>query len=346
MLVPAAALLSLLAAASTDALALMTRPAHAVTGRSRRPARAALAMRDPRSVERERRRAQAAKKSAGAAPSPSSSPDAASPAAPAEPAPRRILSETGSMNMRTQLKLVRALAAKTDTAAQGYSRPTKAFRRDRSGGPAVPKEPPSKARSRPPTLLVDGYNIANKWAKLKKRLVAGDLGVARSRLADELACVASQKGWHVELVWDAAESDLAGPSAAVTTDGALSIVYTSQSESADEYIEKQTRFLCDEDECEVYVGSDDGIIRTQAAAAGAQPISAAKVIATCKSSKASSEYVESGRWLLLLLPSATSASNTSPHHLPGTSAASSPSASGTTSARAARTPRSPLTSRN
>ena len=62
-----------------------------------------------------------------------------------------------------------------------------------------------------PLVIVDGYNIIHKWARLKKHVRNGDIGRARQLLIDDLVDFASLKGWRIEVVFDGMIPSTVGP---------------------------------------------------------------------------------------------------------------------------------------
>jgi predicted RNA-binding protein with PIN domain len=62
-----------------------------------------------------------------------------------------------------------------------------------------------------PLVIVDGYNIIHKWARLKKHMTKGDTSRARQLLIDDLENLRAIKGWRIEVVFDGAKRSLTGP---------------------------------------------------------------------------------------------------------------------------------------
>ena len=62
-----------------------------------------------------------------------------------------------------------------------------------------------------PLVIVDGYNIIHKWARLKKHMKKGDVARARQLLVEDLENMASLKGWRIEVVFDGTKRSTVGP---------------------------------------------------------------------------------------------------------------------------------------
>jgi predicted RNA-binding protein with PIN domain len=102
-------------------------------------------------------------------------------------------------------------------------------------------------------LFVDGYNVINAWpefAALKEQ----DLQHARDMLVDILAGYSSFKGWKVIVVYDAHSA--AGGNCIEVISSYIEVVYTSEGETADSYIEKMVYSLVRQGERVSVVTSD------------------------------------------------------------------------------------------
>lgn len=86
-------------------------------------------------------------------------------------------------------------------------------------------------------LLVDGYNVVYAWDELKK-LVDKDLNHARLRLIDLLAEYGAYKGLQVYVVFDA-HLVKGGQGFSETVNG-TEVIYTTEGETADSFIERFT----------------------------------------------------------------------------------------------------------
>ncbi|GMH85092.1 hypothetical protein TL16_g10121 [Triparma laevis f. inornata] len=148
-------------------------------------------------------------------PTPSAnSPPSANP--PPTPTPQRITSETApGLTMRQQLKLVKArddyIAPKTTIVSKKKQFHKKATTDDLEQARIERAENAKLAlanvgRGSSPLLVVDGYNIINKYPRLKKRLTRGDLWQARVMLNTQLEELAGIRGWRVKVVYDGGEN--------------------------------------------------------------------------------------------------------------------------------------------
>jgi predicted RNA-binding protein with PIN domain len=112
----------------------------------------------------------------------------------------------------------------------------------------------------PPLLLVDGYNIIHKWARLKKHLHRGDLYHARELLIADLEQLQSWKHWTIECVFDGAGSG--GTTATASRFGNIQVVFTGRGvETADAYVEQTCQRVAATG-ASVMVASDDAVIRS------------------------------------------------------------------------------------
>lgn len=84
-------------------------------------------------------------------------------------------------------------------------------------------------------LLVDGYNILFAWEELKN-LAEESLDAARARLMDILSDYQGQTGETVILVFDAYK--VTGHRETITAYHNITVVYTKEAETADQYIER------------------------------------------------------------------------------------------------------------
>ena len=85
-----------------------------------------------------------------------------------------------------------------------------------------------------PLLLVDGYNVIGQWARAERK--GWTIDMSRERLGHLLAEYAAFEGLEVILVFDGAYSERLTRSEEKS--GQLSIVFTRQGETADQYIER------------------------------------------------------------------------------------------------------------
>ena len=166
-----------------------------------------------------------------------------------------------------------------------------------------------------PLVLVDGYNVIYKWARLKKHMVKGDTERARQLLLEDLEGLASLQRWRIECVFDGAgrAANSAGPlghgpgNNGGSTDvgknptlapfgrtGTVRTVFTGRAIEADTYIEgrcaaaknttlgKTTNMLI--------VATDDAQIKLVASSAGALCMSSDRFVSELKAVKKGMQY--------------------------------------------------------
>jgi predicted RNA-binding protein with PIN domain len=161
-----------------------------------------------------------------------------------------------------------------------------------------------------PLVIVDGYNIIHKWARLKKHMTKGDTGRARRLLIDDLESLRALKGWRIECVFDGAGKSSVGPlgygpggSQSVTIDRRTSkdvskhgvrVVFTGQGVEADSYIEKRCADAKNITKGELtrslIVATDDGMIKLAGQNAGAMCMSATRFVDELKAQKKATQY--------------------------------------------------------
>ncbi|WP_246945487.1 NYN domain-containing protein [Bacillus pinisoli] len=88
-------------------------------------------------------------------------------------------------------------------------------------------------------LLVDGYNIIGAWPKLRE-LKQNDLSAARDLLIEKMAEYKAASGYRVIVVFDA---HLVKGIEKKKKDHKVEVIFTRESETADERIEKLAREL-------------------------------------------------------------------------------------------------------
>ncbi|MCR4956164.1 MAG: TetM/TetW/TetO/TetS family tetracycline resistance ribosomal protection protein [Lachnospiraceae bacterium] len=118
-------------------------------------------------------------------------------------------------------------------------------------------------------LLVDGYNVIFAWKELKE-LADQNIEGARNKLMEILCNYQGYTGQNVILVYDAYKTK--GHDTEVSTYRNISVVYTKEAETADQYIERCAHDLSDKHE--VTVATSDGLEQVIIAGAGAILISA------------------------------------------------------------------------
>lgn len=165
-----------------------------------------------------------------------------------------------------------------------------------------------------PLVLVDGYNVIYKWARLKKHMVRGDTERARQLLLDDLEGLASLQRWRIECVFDGAgRAGIPGPLGSSTgagsnpngigkdpslspfgNTGTVRTVYTGRGTEADAYIEgrcmaaKNTTLGLTTSS--LIVATDDSQIKLVANSAGALCMSSDRFVLELKSVKKSMQY--------------------------------------------------------
>lgn len=128
-------------------------------------------------------------------------------------------------------------------------------------------------------LLIDGYNVL--YAAYQELME--DLGHARERLASDLSEYAAAKGVRAVLVYDAHSAIGAEKRYEVSCEG-LQIVYTSEGETADSFIEKHAYQLVRQGE-RVFVVTSDRMEQTIALGTGAYRVTARELALQIKQVK-------------------------------------------------------------
>lgn len=130
-----------------------------------------------------------------------------------------------------------------------------------------------------PIILVDGYNIVGFWPKLRKYRDRGELSLARDTLAEETNEFANVRGWDCEIVFDA--NATRDPMKSSQFSDKVDIVYTG-TEDADSFIERRVYELCEADERQVWVATNDTSERRFAESKGAHVMSASLFVQEMK----------------------------------------------------------------
>ncbi|MCR5177606.1 MAG: TetM/TetW/TetO/TetS family tetracycline resistance ribosomal protection protein [Lachnospiraceae bacterium] len=128
----------------------------------------------------------------------------------------------------------------------------------------APAKPPEKSY-----LLIDGYNMLYAEPTLKK-LAAENLSAARDALTDVLANVQGYSQETMILVFDAYR--VAGGKERILNEHGLTVIYTKEAETADQYIEKAAHEYGKK--YRVRVATSDGIEQVIIFGAGAMRLSA------------------------------------------------------------------------
>jgi len=118
-------------------------------------------------------------------------------------------------------------------------------------------------------LLVDGYNIIGDWVELRE-LKKDKLADARDRLIERMAEYRGYKGWRVIIVFDA---HLVPGIEARNLNSEVEVIFTKESETADERIEKLAASLNNRRD-QIYVATSDSTEQWVVFAKGALRISA------------------------------------------------------------------------
>lgn len=123
-------------------------------------------------------------------------------------------------------------------------------------------------------LLVDGYNIIFAWEELKN-LAATNIDSARDRLIDILINYQGYKGNQLILVFDAYK--IKGGKEHIVKQGGISVIYTKEAETADQYIAKVSLELTKEGR--VSVATSDSLVQMIIFGSGAIRLSAKDLLA-------------------------------------------------------------------
>ena len=162
-----------------------------------------------------------------------------------------------------------------------------------------------------PLVIVDGYNIIHKWARLKKHMTKGDLSRARQLLLDDLENLRVVKGWRIEVVFDGTQRSTVGPlghgpgnsdrpsridqqSKASVSKYGVRVVFSGVGNEADTYIEARCAAAKNVTQGtltgQFIVASDDSMIRIAGQSAGALCMSADRFITELKALKKAVAY--------------------------------------------------------
>ncbi|MCR5719495.1 MAG: NYN domain-containing protein [Lachnospiraceae bacterium] len=137
-----------------------------------------------------------------------------------------------------------AILNKTFYANSNHNINSEAERRKGIGTPRITREKSADkyedysynpATKKPACLVVDGYNIIHAWSELKE-LAAQNLDSARDRLTDILCNYKGAVDFDVIVVFDAYK--VKGRSSSSEKNINITVVYTGENETADQYIER------------------------------------------------------------------------------------------------------------
>ena len=141
------------------------------------------------------------------------------------------------------------------------------------------KEKP--AGNGPLYLLIDGYNIIFAWDDLKK-IAEESLDLARTRLIDRISNYQAYKQINVIIVFDAYRVKDAVRK--IEKVHGLTVVYTQEAETADQYIEKTTKVLSKD--YRVRVATSDNLEQVIILGHGANRVSAPEFLEEVRSAEA------------------------------------------------------------
>ena len=122
-------------------------------------------------------------------------------------------------------------------------------------------------------LLVDGYNIIFAWDKLRK-ISEESLDEARDRLIHILSNYQGVKKYEIIVVFDAYK--VAGGQGSVEKKSNITVVFTKESETADNYIEKTTGAL--KNDYNVLVATSDSLEQVIIMSKGAVRLPASELL--------------------------------------------------------------------
>ncbi len=105
-------------------------------------------------------------------------------------------------------------------------------------------------------LLVDGYNVIFGWDELRE-ISETNIDAARDRLMDILSNYQGYKGCHLILVFDAYK--VSGGQGSIFKYHNITVVYTREAETADEYIAKTSQGL--RGKGNITVATSDGLVQ-------------------------------------------------------------------------------------
>lgn len=127
-------------------------------------------------------------------------------------------------------------------------------------------------------LLIDGYNVIHAWRTLDKW--GDDMAAARDELLTVTADYSAYRDCKAILVFDAPSA----PISSAEESSGVTVVFTSEEETADSYIERTAYQLVRQDKT-VYVVTSDAMEQSVILGAGAYRISAREWRETIKTAK-------------------------------------------------------------
>lgn len=166
-----------------------------------------------------------------------------------------------------------------------------------------------------PLVIVDGYNVIHKWARLKKHMMKGDTQRARQLLVDDLENLRTIKGWRIEVVFDGAKRSLVGqmghgPGGTSSTSPntmaydqstkkdvskfGVRVIYTGAGNEADSYIEQRCmsakNITGGSYTGALIIATDDAMIRIAGQNAGAWCMGSDRFVQELKAVQSAVEY--------------------------------------------------------
>ncbi len=140
-------------------------------------------------------------------------------------------------------------------------------------------------------LLVDGYNIIYAWKELAEISVRS-LDEARDRLIHILSNYQGVKKYEIIIVFDAYK--VSGGKGSVEKHGNVTVVFTKEAETADNYIEKTTGIL--KRNYDVFVATSDHLEQVIIMSKGAVRLPASQLLLDVKGiNKEIKERIDYGR---------------------------------------------------
>jgi predicted RNA-binding protein with PIN domain len=153
-----------------------------------------------------------------------------------------------------------------------------------------------------PLVIVDGYNIIHKYPRFKKWMKKGMLSKARNLFIHDMEELRALKGWRIEIVFDGYGRNVDGmlgdgagsastrekisksdqEASKKVTDNGVRVVFSGAGMSADAYIEQrcyEAKKVTDGKLTgSLIIATDDNLIRSAGASAGAMSMSADRLI--------------------------------------------------------------------
>lgn len=165
-----------------------------------------------------------------------------------------------------------------------------------------------------PLVIVDAYNVIHKWPRLKKWMSKGMVSKARELLIHDMEEMRALKGWRIEIVFDGFGRNVNGvlgdgpgtssmrdrisksdeQASKKVTDNGVRVVFSGAGRSADGYIEQRCfdakKITEGKLTGSLIVATNDNMIRSVAANAGAHCMSADRMVDELKALRKSTMY--------------------------------------------------------